>query len=284
MNRSIIVKGAVVAAGLVAVSGVSATAASQITASGLATGAANHRVIQDGSVRQSDMSTWVNHLLHEAGPVGPAGPQGDVGPAGPQGPKGDPGTPADPSQINQLQDQIDTLGQQVSALGGQIDWNLGNGAWTVDNGVGHVTGKRSADLVLICTDPSHTGTCVGDNDTKGGSSISNDQVTLPYIKGQTVSFTYALDNGAAQGWGAPRAVVLIDGTWYSTVGNVHPDYGTDNGDGTFTETAVPVTGNTEKPAGDGIITAVAVVYDNLPAPGTVHISDLDVAGHQLNFQ
>lgn len=255
MNRNTIVKGAAVAVALVAVGTGSATAASQITGDQLATGAANSRVIKDGSVHARDLADSVRTNINSTRGLA--------------------------DQVDSLTQQVDALNQQVAALGGQIDWNLGNGAWNVDNGVGQITGKRTADLTLICDkEPS----CDGIGDTQFGSSLSNDQVVLPYIKGDKVSFTYSLADGAEQGWGAPRAVVEIDGTWYSTVGNVTANYGTDNGDGTFTENAVPVTGNAEKVPSDGTITAVAIVYDNLPAPGTVHVSDLDVAGHQLNFQ
>jgi hypothetical protein len=257
LNRNTIVKGAAVAVALVAVGTGTATAASQLTAHDLATGAANSRVIKDGSVHARDLTDSVRASVNSTGTLS--------------------------GQVDSLTQQVDALNQQVADLGGQIDWKLANGAWTIDNGAGQITGKRTADLTLICDKEP---TCDGIGDTQFGASLSNDQVVLPYIKGDTISFTYSLADGAAQGWGAPRLIVQIDDHWYSTINDVNPNYGVDNGDGTFTQTAVPDLMNDNKVTNpsDGTITAVAVVYDNLPAPGTVHVSNVDVAGHQLNFQ
>jgi hypothetical protein len=75
----------------VVVIGGTATAASEITAHQLATGAVNSRVIQDGSVHQHDLTASVISRLHTVGATGPQGPKGDTGDTGAQGPQGDTG-------------------------------------------------------------------------------------------------------------------------------------------------------------------------------------------------
>ncbi len=79
MNKGTIVKVAAIAAALVGVSVGSAAAASQITANGLATGAANHRVIANGSVHQGDLAPGVKGLLHRVGAKGDPGSNGTDG-------------------------------------------------------------------------------------------------------------------------------------------------------------------------------------------------------------
>lgn len=64
-TRARVLTGAGIALATVVVIGGTATAASQITAHQLATGAANHRVIKDGSVHQSDLTTKVAGLLNK---------------------------------------------------------------------------------------------------------------------------------------------------------------------------------------------------------------------------
>jgi hypothetical protein len=64
MHRSTIVKGAAVGVALAAVSVGSATAASQITAHDLATGAANSRVIKNDSVHARDLAPKVNRRIN----------------------------------------------------------------------------------------------------------------------------------------------------------------------------------------------------------------------------
>ena len=63
MNRRTLGQGAAVAVALTVVSIGSATAASQITSHDLATGAANHRVIQDGAVKGSDLTPSIARKL-----------------------------------------------------------------------------------------------------------------------------------------------------------------------------------------------------------------------------
>jgi hypothetical protein len=69
----------VIGVAAVAVIGGTATAASQITAHQLATGAVNSRVVKDGSIRQTDLTTSVDNLLHKAGPKGAPGKDGVSG-------------------------------------------------------------------------------------------------------------------------------------------------------------------------------------------------------------
>jgi hypothetical protein len=234
----------------VVVIGGTATAASEITAHQLATGAVNSRVIKDGSIRQGDLSPRAYALLHQAD-----GLQAQIAQLGQQG----------TTAITQLQQEITDLQNEVKALEPTPT------GWSIDNDEGQITGVHSADLTET-------------NDSATGASLSNGDVSLDYAAGDPVSFTYTFSGGATQGWGAPRVVAKIGDSWYTTVGSVHPDYGTkDNGVWTQSNPLVS-TDNSETPAPSGTITSIAVVYDYLSAPGTVHVHDLAVAGHQLAFR
>lgn len=210
--------------------------------------------IKDGGVKQVDLTPWVQRQLTRTPNLTGYAKQSDI------------------PDVRGLRQQVSTLETEVTDLQAQVQsLQPKDSGWVFDNGSGVITGARTADL----TEP---------DDSVFGASLSNGSVDLPYTAGDQVSVTYTLSNGAKQGWGAPRVVVKIDGTWYSTVGNVSADYGTKNADGSWTENAVPVTGNDETGAPTGTITSIAVVYDNLPAPGTVHVSDLKIGEKDLSFR
>ena len=90
-NKRVLTVGGIGIGAVVLMAG-GATAASLITADQLATGAANHRVIENGSVHQGDLSAGVvTRLHHLQGPQGNQGNQGEQGIQGVPGPKGDKG-------------------------------------------------------------------------------------------------------------------------------------------------------------------------------------------------
>ncbi|MBO0845193.1 MAG: hypothetical protein J2P22_07245 [Nocardioides sp.] len=248
--RMLTVAGIGVAA--VVVIGGTATAASQITAHQLATGAVNSRVIRDGTIHQRDLSTGTNRLLHQAD-----GLQAQIDRLGKQG----------TAAITQLQQELTNLQNEVQAL------EPTNTGWSIDNDEGQITGAHTADVTET-------------NDSATGASLSNGNVSLPYAAGDKLSFGYTFSGGAAQGWGAPRVIALIDGTWYTTIGNVHPEYGTKDATGVWQQSnsLVKFNDNSETPAPSGTITALAVVYDNLPDPGTVHVHDLTVGDQVIDFR
>jgi hypothetical protein len=249
--RMLTVAGIGVAA--VVVIGGTATAASQITAHQLATGAVTSRVIKDGSVREHDLSPGTVKLLHQAD-----GLQGQIDQLGKQG----------TAAISQLQLAITQLQGEVNAL------QPTNTGWVVDNDEGVINNAHEADLTLT-------------NQSVTGSSLSNPTVNLAYTAGQPISFKYSYSGGAADGWGAPRVVAEIDGTWYSTMNDVTPVYNTGTQDGdlwTQSNPLIDANGNNQQPAPSGTITSIAVVYDNLPNPGTVHVHDLTVGGNVLSFK
>src|SRR5262245_24978407 len=172
--------------------GGTATASSLITAKQLANDSVNSRVIKDGSVHQRDLTPRAQKLLHKAD-----GLQAQIDQLGLQG----------TTAITQLQQGLTALQSQIAAL------QPTDTGWAVDNDEGQITGPHSADLTLT-------------NDSATGTSLSNGDVNLDYTAGDPVSFRYTFSGGAEQGWGAPRVVVKIGDSWYTTIGNVHPNYGT----------------------------------------------------------
>jgi hypothetical protein len=254
--------GAAIATAAVVVIGGTATASSLITARQLATGSVNGRVIKDGSVHQRDLTTHAQKLLHQAD-----GMKARIAQLEKQGATTNGQLQQGAAAIAQLSQGLTNLQLAVQAL------EPTPSGWSIDNDEGQITGVHSADLTET-------------NDSTTGASLSNSDVNIDYAAGDPVSFKYTFSGGAAQGWGAPRVVVKIDGVWYTTIGNVHPNYGT-KADGVWTQSnaLVKFNDNAETPAPSGTITQIAVVYDNLPAPGTVHVHDLTVGdGQPLAFK
>lgn len=269
MNHSTkrLLTGGAIATAAVLVIGGTAAAASQITAHDLATGAVNHRVIEDGSVHRADLTDNVNSIL---GNVKTQQGQIDTITAG--------GTAlqAAVKQLAQQSTQAATqLQQEITALQGQVNaLKPTNTGWVIDNDEGVINAAHEADLTLT-------------NQSVTGSSLSNPKVNLTYTAGQPITFEYAYSGGAKDGWGAPRVVAEIGGKWYSTMNNVNPTYNTGTQDGnlwTQSNPLIDANGNSQQPAPSGTITQIAVVYDNLAAPGTVHIHDLTVNGQDLSFR
>ncbi|MFL6004575.1 MAG: hypothetical protein ACJ72P_17350 [Nocardioides sp.] len=115
------------------------------------------------------------------------------------------------------------------------------------------------------------------------STIAN--LDLPISKGSVIEFTYRLENGAAIGWGAPRVQIRVNGATYSSAHPINPDYGHDNGDGTFT-ISVPATSMNDNSATlvpEGTITRASLVYD-YQDKGTVTFTNLVIDGHPISFQ
>jgi len=75
-TKRLLTAGGIATAAILVIGG-TATAASQITAHGLATGAANHRVIQNGAVHNSDLTGRLSAKIQKHGEQGPRGPKGD---------------------------------------------------------------------------------------------------------------------------------------------------------------------------------------------------------------
>ena len=267
-RKSIALTGA--AAALVAVSAASTAVAGNLIDS---------HDIKNGSIRIADMTpkavSKMKGQTRATGATGarvcsrarPAQPehQGVKGDTGKAGADGKDGVDADMSVIDALEDRIAAL-EAGSTNGNDVNtnWYNGQGATIVDaNTV--MLDSRNADGVAY-------------------ASIKN--LDLNVRKGTTIEFTYRLADGAAVGWGAPRIQIRINGTTYSSAHINNPDYGHDNGDGTFTvsvkATSMLDNNATENP--DGTIAGASLVYDHVPAKGTVTFTNVVISGQPISFK
>ncbi len=121
------------------------------------------------------------------------------------------------------------------------------------------------------------------NDGYAFASIPN--LDLPISKGAEIEFTYRLAEGATAGLGAPRIQIRINGVTYSSAHQINPDYGHNNGDGTFTVKAVATTmnDNNATPNPEGTVGRTSVVYDNLDK-GTVTFTNVVINGQPISFK
>ncbi|WP_139978050.1 hypothetical protein [Nocardioides litoris] len=118
-------------------------------------------------------------------------------------------------------------------------------------------------------------TTVGLTATEGGTSVEIANLDVPVQAGQTVSFTYALANGAVYGAGSPRVFYEIAGQFYNTFDGDPTDKGVDNKNGTFTKSVtVPVNGR---------VGGFGVVYDG-ETTGTVTVGQVKVGDYTVKFR
>jgi hypothetical protein len=213
--------------------------------------------IQDGSIRSVDIMNG-KVKVHDLSPKAVAKLQGQDGKDGVNG------KDADMSVIQALQARVAAL--ETNAGNGSdvnINWANGLGATIVD-----------ANTVVLDS-----------RNAQGYAVASIPNLDLPVGEGTVIEFTYKLDNGAAIGWGAPRIQIRINGVTYSSAHPINPDYGHDNGDGTFTVQveATKMLGNTPTLNPEGTITRASLVYD-YQAKGTVTFSNVVIGGQPISFQ
>lgn len=170
------------------------------------------------------------------------------------------------SQMGTLQAQVEVL-QSAAATGADMNtnWEEGLGATIQD-----------ANTVVL------------DSRNAGYSYASIKNLDLQIEPGAHIQYTYRLEDGATQSWGAPRMVITVDGVRYSSVGNTNPTpgYGHDNGDGTYTVDVAPVkfNDNFDTPmAGGGHVTRASLVYDG-QTEGKVIFTSVVIDGQPISFQ
>jgi hypothetical protein len=219
--------------------------------------------IQDGSIRSVDIMNG-KVKIHDLSPKAVAKLQGQDGKNGINGKDGVNGKDADMSVVQALQARVAAL--ETNAGNGSdvnINWANGLGATIVD-----------ANTVVLDS-----------RNAQGYAVASIPNLDLPVSKSTVIEFTYKLDNGAAIGWGAPRIQIRINGVTYSSAHQINPDYGHDNGDGTFTVQAVATSMNDNSATAnpEGTITRASLVYD-YQAKGTVTFTNVVIGGQPISFQ
>ncbi len=213
------------------------------------------RDIRDGSVRSVDLRDGVNSRIQNK---------------------------ATDNQFNGLSEQVAALETRLAELeaaatsGADLNtnWVPGGGVTIQDANTVLLDSRNTPDDLDTAWDDSHT----------SYASIRN--LDLPVDQGAVIEFTYRLENGAATGWGAPRVQIRVNGVTYSSAHPINPDYGTANGDGTFTVSAVAtqLNGNTAAEVPEGTVTRAVLAYDNQPAPGTVTLTNVVIDGQPISFQ
>jgi hypothetical protein len=216
--------------------------------------------IQDGSIRSADIMDG-KVKIHDLSPKAVAQLQGKNGK---DGVNGKDGKDADMAVVHALEARVAAL-EANAANGADVNTNWQNGL-----------GASIADANTVVLDSRN-------DDGYAYASIRN--LDLPVSKGSVIEFTYKLENGAAVGWGAPRIQIRINGVTYSSAHQINPDYGHDNGDGTYTVEVVATSMNdnsaTVNP--EGTITRASLVYDYL-AKGTVTFTNVVIDGQPISFQ
>ena len=217
----------------------------------IAAGGVGTSEIRNGTIRVADLSQSLKDYIDAhagkdgaTGPAGPVGAEGPAGPAGAEGPAG-PAGPAGPEG---------PAGPAGSDTGARTDWVAGPGTQIVD--------AHTVKLTLA-------------EGNSAGVSVETENLNLPVQATKKVVFTYELANGAKYTAGAPRVFWEIDGTYYNTNDSDPSDAGVNNGDGTFTKTAVI-------PA-NGRVGNAGIAYDN-SIPGTVTVTNLMISGTAVNFK
>lgn len=107
-----------------------------------------------------------------------------------------------------------------------------------------------------------------------GTSLETQDLGIPVLAGDTISFHYDLADGAVCGGGAPRMFVEINGTYTNSFddGAGNPRPGRCGGDSRNVEFIVPAAGT---------IGHAGLVYDS--GNGRATFSDVRVAGQLVNF-
>jgi hypothetical protein len=181
-------------------------------------------------------------------------------------------------RVTELEDDSESSATNVDALEQRIAALENSDATGADVNTNWVDG-----LGATIVDGNTTVLDSRNDDGYAYSTIAN--LDLPISKGSVIEFTYKLENGAAAGWGAPRVQIRVNGVTYSSAHQINPDYGVENGDGSFTVKAVATSMNdnsaTQVP--EGTITRASLVYDYVEK-GTVTFTNVVIDGHPISFQ
>ena len=240
-----------------------ASTAAVIAAVALGSGAAQAtslitgKDVKDGSIHRADLGAGINHRLDRLTASGAVGPQGD------QGPQGEPGKDADPSMLEHLSDRISALESDANN-GHDINTN-----WYPGEDGGPATITNPNDVVLDAADQGYA-----------YASIKNLDL---YVEADAhIQYTYRLTGGATAAAGSPRLKVVIDGVSYSSVNQINPDYGHDNGDGTCTVDAVMtvLTDNSQGHNPRGMITRASLIHEGV---GSVEFTNVSIDGQPISF-
>ncbi len=219
--------------------------------------------VKDGSIHRVDLGAGINHRLDRVATSGAQGAQGVQGPKGDQGPKGEPGKDADPSVLQHLSDRISALESDANN-GHDINTN-----WLPGEDGGPATIANPNAVVLDAADQGYS-----------YASIKNLDL---YVEADAhIQYTYRLTDGATAAAGSPRLKVVINGVSYSSVNQINPDYGHDNGDGTYTVDAVMtvLTDNSQGHNPRGTITRASLIHEGI---GSVEFTSVSIDGQPISF-
>ena len=86
--------------------------------------------------------------------------------------------------------------------------------------------------------------------------------------------------------GAPRIQIRVNGVKYSSAHQINPDYGHDNGDGTFTVKAVATTMNDNSATAEprGVPSSRASLVYDYQDKGTVTFTNVVIDGQPISFK
>jgi hypothetical protein len=241
--------------------------------------------IRDGGVHRVDLGNGVNARIDNKATDGQVnGLAGRVGDLEDESDSSETRDAALGDRITELESDNSSetrdaaLGDRITELEALVQQLEGNAASGADVNTNWVDG-----LGATIVDGNTTVLDSRNDDGYAYSTIAN--LDLPISKGSVIEFTYRLADGAAIGWGAPRVQIRVNGVTYSSAHQINPDYGHDNGDGTFTVSAVATSMNdnsaTQVP--EGTITRASLVYD-YQDKGTVTFTNLVIDGHPISFQ
>lgn len=207
-------------------------------------GAANHRVIKDGSVGKSDLSAFLLGKINQGGPQGPAGSQGPAGAQGPAGPQGPVGPAGDSGivRVTNLNGQwtarsTDTAGVQMTGDGIKFGPFANAGACDTAGtdyarlDFSGLNGKSLSSLTNLVA----TGRYSADNDTSGVGSptvrvfFSGHGVGPDGDEPNRLTFSPNTQPGSANGSGNDTPFVTHE--WIVTSGTVRYNDDGDNSPG-----------------------------------------------------
>lgn len=170
----------------------------------------------------------------------------------------------DATVLQDLRDRIDAL-EGNSSTGHDINTN-----WVV--------GDEGGPATIV--DPN---TVKLDSADQGYSYASIKNLDLQVEAATVIEYTYRLSEGAVPAAGAPRLKIVIDGVAYSSVHQINPNYGHDNGDGTFTVSAIATSlnDNSAHQNPNGSITRASLIYEGT---GSIEFSNVVIDGQPISFK
>ncbi len=178
-----------------------------------------------------------------------------------------------PHAVTRLQGQgaVRALADRVAALeANAADGSDLNTNWAPGEDGGTATIVSPNDVVLDAQDQGYSYASIKNLDLYVGADAH-------------IQYTYKPSDGGHSDAGSPRLKVVINGVSYSSVNQVNPDYGHDNGDGTFTVDAVMtvLTDNSQGHNPAGTITRASLIHEGT---GSVEFTNVSIDGQPISFQ